>query len=274
MSGKRAEEEEDLWTGSHGLTQASPDSGSMLVQLSSSSQHPRGPPSKSDQSTTNPIQLTSSTSGRTELPWYSSGGTEVPTSDHASEVHQSTTNPIRLPSSATGGIERPPYASGGTELPWHSSDEAEPHLLTPGHDRLQLVRPETTKTILPASSVRTKRPSSVRTKPNKWWPPTPEIGPSETSPALSSKILQASSVRTKTNKWVPTTEIEPGDTPPASSSKVLLPSEQITPASSSKVLPPSEQEGYLAQTPTKEPEPLYESILGKLGRKPMFRPLL
>ena len=40
VSGKRAEEGGDSWTGYHGLTQASPDSGSMSVQLSS--QHPRG----------------------------------------------------------------------------------------------------------------------------------------------------------------------------------------------------------------------------------------
>jgi hypothetical protein len=85
LSGKRADEGEDPWSGYHGLTPASPGSGSVSVQLSTSPQHP-GSPSASD---------------------YESG------------VHQETTNSIQLPSSASGEMQRPPYASGGTELPWY-----------------------------------------------------------------------------------------------------------------------------------------------------------
>jgi hypothetical protein len=109
VSKKRAEEDQDPWSGYHGLRQASPDSGSMSVQLSSSSQHPRMLPS---------------------------------TSNDASGVHQETTIPIQLPSSASGGteltntnpIQLMSSASGGTELPGHNT---EPHfnLLTPDHEK-------------------------------------------------------------------------------------------------------------------------------------------
>jgi hypothetical protein len=87
VSGKRAEEGQDP-SGYHGLTQASPGSGSMSVRLSTSPQVP-------------PRSLLA--------PDYGSG------------VHQETTNPIHLPSPVSGEMRRPPSASGGTELLWYSS---------------------------------------------------------------------------------------------------------------------------------------------------------
>ncbi|KAF8491594.1 hypothetical protein F5888DRAFT_1807321 [Russula emetica] len=161
------------------------------------------------------------------------------TSNYASGVHQETTNPIQLPSYASGGTElpwyssggmrRPSYASGGTELSWYSSDDT-------GRGGVQPVQPEITSKIPSISSVRTK------TSKNRW--------------------MAASSMRTKTDKWVSTTETEP----------VSSSSGKITPASSSEVLPPSEQERYLAQTPTEQPRPQFESFLSDLASKPKFRP--
>jgi hypothetical protein len=121
VSGKRTEEGQDP-SGYHGLTQASPGSRSMSVQLSTSPQDPPG---------------------------------SLSASDYASGVHQETTNPIQLPSSASCKIRRPPYASGGTELPWYSS----------GRGGVQMVRSGT----------------SMRTKTDKWVPTT------ETEPASSSE---------------------------------------------------------------------------------------
>ena len=122
-SRKRAEEGQEPWSGYHGLTQASPGSGSMSAQLSTSPQDPPGSPSASD---------------------------------YASGFHQETTKPIQLPSPTSGELRRPPYASGGIELPWYSSDDTKPHLLIPGRGGVQQVQPGTTSKFLPASSVRTR----------------------------------------------------------------------------------------------------------------------
>jgi hypothetical protein len=96
--GRRAEEGQDP-PGYHGLMQASPGSGSMSVQLSTSPQDPPESPSASD---------------------------------YASGIHQDTTNPIQLPSSASGEMQRLPYATGATELPWYSSGRGGVQMVQPG----------------------------------------------------------------------------------------------------------------------------------------------
>jgi hypothetical protein len=131
-SGNRAEEGQDP-SGIMGLTQASPGSGSISVQLSTLPQDPPGSPSASN---------------------------------YASGVHQETTNPIQLLLPPSGRIPRPPYASGGTELSWYSSDDTELHLLAPDCGGVQQVQPGTTSKIPSASYVRTS-------KPNKWMAGSP-----------------------------------------------------------------------------------------------------
>jgi len=129
VSGRRVEEEEDAWSGYHGLTQASPSSGSESNYLSTSSQHPRGS-STSDsssgvyQETTNPIQPQSPASGEMRRPPYASGGTELPWNSPG-EMRRPpyASGGTELPWNSPGEMRRPPYASGGTELPWNSPGE-------------------------------------------------------------------------------------------------------------------------------------------------------
>ena len=112
LSGKRAEEGEDLSSKYRESTRASPDSGSMSDQLSTSSQYPRGSPPTSDyasgthQETTNPIQLRSSAPRDSGMPPSEPGGTGLPWN--------------------SGGLRKPPYASGSTELPWESPNKVQP----------------------------------------------------------------------------------------------------------------------------------------------------
>jgi hypothetical protein len=125
LSGKRAEEREDLWSGYHGLTQASrsPESGSDY--WSTSSQLPSGSPSTPDyasgvhQKTTSPIQPPSSVSGEMQRPPHASGGTELPwNAPGGMRRPQYASGGTELPWYSPGGMRKPPYASGGTELPW------------------------------------------------------------------------------------------------------------------------------------------------------------
>ena len=153
---KRVEEGQDWWSGYHGLTRASPNSGSMSIQLSSSSQHPRALQS---------------------------------TSNDASEVHEETTKPIQLPSSVSGEIQSSPYASGGTELPWYSSNDPKLRLVTPGRERIQEV-PGTRSRLPPASSVRTKTYKWVSTDEIEPAPAsaTPSEPSGEIKPTSSNKV--------------------------------------------------------------------------------------
>ena len=200
------------------------------------------------QETINPIQPPPSVTGGTELPWYSSGDTRmrllIPGRGRVQPVQPGTTSNIPpassvrtktnkwVPTTEVEAIQRPPYAFGGTELPWYSSSDTAQRLSIPGRGSFQQVQPGTMSKIPPASS--------VRTKPNKWVPTAeaeaiqrppyafggtelPWYSSSDTAqrlsipgrgrvqpvqPGTTSKIPPASSVRTKTNKWVPTTDAE------------------------------------------------------------------
>ena len=131
--------------GQDSLTQASPSMSNYA--------------SGADQKTTNPIQLPSSASGGTELPWYRPGDIRRPSYAKGG---------TELPWYRPGDIRRPPYAKGGTELPWYR----------PGDIR----RPSYAKggTELPWYSRKIPPASSVRTKPNKW------VATTKTEPASSS----------------------------------------------------------------------------------------
>jgi hypothetical protein len=158
------------------------------------------------------------------------------TSDDVSGVHE-TTNPIQPPSSALGEMRRPLYASGGTELSCYSSDDTEPHLLTPGHSGVQQVQPGTTSKLPPSSS--------VGTETHPWVPnPNSEIGPATPSESESE-------------------------------SESELPAEN-SPASASKVPPNSpewetwDEEKHLAaaaQIQANQPPPPPKTVLGKLAVK-------
>jgi hypothetical protein len=140
-------------------------------------------------------------------------------------------------------MQRLPYASGGTELPWYSSGRSRKPSYAP--DEMQRLPYASGGTELPwYSSGRLRKPPYASGGTELPW-----YSPGRGGDQLVH-LQPGTSVRTKADKWVPTTEIEP-----ASSLSELSSSGEITPASSSKVLPPSEQEGYPAQTATKQPNP-------------------
>ena len=184
---------------------------------------------------TTEIEPSSSSSGEITL---TSSSKALPPSEEITPV--SSTNSDQLPSSASGELRPPPYASGGTDLPWYS-------------DGIRRLRPSGGTELSLSASGQMRRPlyASGGTRP-PWYSGT------------TKKFSPATSVRTKTNKWVGTTEIEP-----SSSS-----SGEITPASPSKVLPPSELEGYSAQTPTEQLKPpsQFEKFLNDLASESKFRP--
>jgi hypothetical protein len=253
VHGKRADEGQDPLTGHYGLTQASSDPPG---QSSTSSQDPSGSPPTSDhasgvhQETINPIQLPSPASGGTALPWYSksSGGGEVQPGTSVgtnmgkwvpgTSVRTKTNNWVATteiePGSSSSGQITP--ASSNKGLPLSEQTASSSDLLGPVSEPDQ-------------SSALSHDPSGS---------PSTSDHASGIHQETPNKLPSPSSVRVKTYPWVATTEIET-----ASSS-----SGETTPVSSpSKVFSPPELEGYLAQTPTKQPKPQSNSFWGKLASK-------